>query len=98
MRSCLRSAFAALSLVATAAWAQAEPSFDLVIASGQVLDGSGNPAFRADVGISGDRITAVGDLSRARSTRRIDAAGKIVAPGFIDLHSHAYAPSGQGGA
>ena len=93
----IRFALAALSLAGVAAWAQPKPSFDLVIAGGQVLDGSGNPAFRADVGIIGERIAAVGDLSAASSARRIDASRKIVAPGFIDLHSHAFAPSGQGG-
>ena len=98
MRAFVRSALAALSLVAAGATAQPGRPFDLVIAGGQVLDGSGNPAFRADVGIVGDRIASVGDLSRARTARRIDASRKIVAPGFIDLHSHAYAPSGQGGA
>ena len=98
MRIVRRFALAALSLVAAAASAQPNQSFDLIFAGGQVLDGSGNPAFRADVGVNGDRITAVGDLSRARATRRIDASGKIVAPGFIDLHSHAFAPTGQKGA
>lgn len=97
MRKLLKSALAALSLVAAAAAAQPGRSFDLVIAGGQVLDGSGNPAFRADVGVTGDRIVAVGDLSRARSTRRIDASRKIVAPGFIDLHSHAFAWTGPKG-
>lgn len=58
---------------------------DLVIANGRVVDGSGAPWFRADVGIRGDRIVAVGDLSRAAAARRIDVQGKMVAPGFIDL-------------
>jgi dihydroorotase/N-acyl-D-amino-acid deacylase len=61
------------------------PSFDLVIAGGRVVDGTGAPWFRADVGIAGDRIAAVGDLSAARATRRIDAKGRLVAPGFIDM-------------
>ena len=90
-------AAAALGTVGPAALAQNAPSFDTVIAGGRVLDGSGNPAFRADVGIVGDRITAIGDLSRAISRKRIDATGKLVAPGFIDLHSHAYDPSGPDG-
>lgn len=94
MRIMLSCLLAALSLVAAGATAQSGRSFDVIIADGQVLDGSGNPAFRADVGISGDRITAVGDLSRARAHRRIDASRKIVTPGFIDLHSHAFAPTG----
>ena len=98
MRSLLKSALAALSLVAAAAVAQPNRPFDLVIAGGQVLDGSGNPAFRADVGVIGDKIAAVRDLSRAAAARRIDASGKLVAPGFIDIHSHAFAPSIEGGA
>ena len=61
------------------------PSFDLVIANGRVVDGTGAPWFRADVGITGDRITAIGNLARATAARRIDAAGQVVAPGFIDL-------------
>ncbi len=60
-------------------------TFDVVIANGRVVDGTGAPWFRADVGIIGDRITAVGNLSSARAARRIDAAGQVVAPGFIDL-------------
>ena len=60
-------------------------TFDVVIANGRVVDGTGAPWFRADVGITGDRITAIGNLSSARATTRIDAAGQVVAPGFIDL-------------
>ena len=57
----------------------------MVIANGRVVDGTGAPWFRADVGITGDRITAIGNLSSARAVTRIDAAGQVVAPGFIDL-------------
>ncbi len=63
----------------------APPGFDLVIANGRVVDGTGAPWFRADVGIVGDRITAIGNLSAAQTGARIDAAGQVVAPGFIDL-------------
>jgi N-acyl-D-aspartate/D-glutamate deacylase len=66
--------------------------YDVVIAGGHVLDGSGNPWMRADVGIRGDRIVAVGDLSAATADRVIDATGKTVTPGFIDIHSHAAGP------
>ncbi|PYQ54401.1 MAG: hypothetical protein DMF78_06025, partial [Acidobacteria bacterium] len=58
---------------------------DLVIAGGRVVDGTGAPWFRADVGLAGDRVVAVGDLSRAAARRRIDAADHVVAPGFIDM-------------
>jgi N-acyl-D-aspartate/D-glutamate deacylase len=63
--------------------------FDLLIRNGRVLDGHGNPWLRADVGVRGDRIAAVGDLSDRAATRTIDATGLYVAPGFIDTHSHA---------
>jgi len=72
-------------VVATIATAQ---EYDLVIRGGRVLDGSGNPFFYADVGVRGDRIVAVGDLSTTRSARFIDAAGKYVTPGFFAMHEH----------
>lgn len=65
------------------------PPFDLLIRGGTVLDGTGAPARRADVAVTGGRIAAVGDLAGAGARRVIDAAGLVVAPGFIDLHSHA---------
>jgi N-acyl-D-amino-acid deacylase len=68
---------------------QSPSSFDLLIVGGQVLDGTGNPSFRADVGIVGDRIVAIGDLGGHPAAREIDARGRTVTPGFIDLHSHA---------
>ena len=63
--------------------------FDIVIRNGRVLDGSGNPWFRADIAISGDRIGAIGHLPAATATTVIDAKDRFVAPGFIDVHSHA---------
>src|SRR5215470_11009995 len=59
--------------------------YDLIISGGRVVDGTGAPWFRADVGIKGDRIAAVGNLDKASAKRRVDAAGKYVAPGFIDM-------------
>src|ERR1700687_1434613 len=67
------------------AHAAAKPDFDLVLSNGRVVDGSGAPWFRADVGIRGDRIVAIGDLSRRTTARRIDVQNRMVAPGFIDL-------------
>ena len=61
---------------------------DLIIRNGQVIDGTGAPATAADVAIDGDRITAIGDLADAASTDEIDAAGQVVTPGFVDLHTH----------
>ncbi|MEX2271103.1 MAG: D-aminoacylase [Vicinamibacterales bacterium] len=63
--------------------------FDLLIVNARLLDGSGNPWRRADVGIRGDRVAAVGRLQGAPAARTIDAAGRLIAPGFIDVHSHA---------
>ena len=64
----------------------AQPTnYDLIIRGGMVLDGGGGEATRADVGITGDRIVAVGDLSAGRAGRVIDASGLVVAPGFIDV-------------
>ena len=60
---------------------------DIAIINGTVVDGTGAPGLRADVGITDDRIVAVGELSEA-AARSIDAAGRIVAPGFIDAHAH----------
>jgi N-acyl-D-amino-acid deacylase len=59
--------------------------FDLIFAGGRVVDGTGAPWFRADVGIRGDRIGVIGDLSRAPAKRRVDASRLAIAPGFIDM-------------
>jgi N-acyl-D-aspartate/D-glutamate deacylase len=61
---------------------------DLVITGGTVVDGTGAPARRADVAVDGDRITAVGAVDTTGAGRVIDAEGRIVTPGFVDLHSH----------
>lgn len=76
-----------LAAVATLAAREAAgaPPLDLVLANGRVVDGTGAPWFRADVGIRGDRIAAMGDLSKAPARQRIDVQGRIVAPGFIDM-------------
>jgi N-acyl-D-amino-acid deacylase len=61
------------------------PRFDVIIANGRVVDGTGAPWFRGDIGITGDRITAVGSLADATAGMRVDATNLVVSPGFIDL-------------
>ena len=61
--------------------------FDIVIRNGRIVDGSGNPWYYGDVGVRGDRIEAIDDLSAATATRVINARGKIVCPGFMDMHA-----------
>jgi N-acyl-D-amino-acid deacylase len=63
--------------------------YDLLIRNGMVVDGSGAPAFRADVAVKDGKFARVGDLSGTRAARVIDASGLVVAPGFIDVHTHA---------
>jgi N-acyl-D-amino-acid deacylase len=65
--------------------AQAPPDFDLVITNGHIIDGTGSPWYSGDIGIRDGRVAAIGNLSRAGRKRTIDAAGKVVAPGFIDM-------------
>jgi N-acyl-D-amino-acid deacylase len=61
---------------------------DWILRGGEVIDGSGRTRRRADVAIAGDRIAAVGTVAKRAGAREIDVAGKIVAPGFIDVHTH----------
>ena len=63
-------------------------TFDTTITGGTVVDGSGKDRYQADIGITDGKIAAIGDLSRAETGRTINAAGHVVVPGFIDMHSH----------
>ena len=82
------------ALLLTFAALQPSASYDLLIRNGRVLDGTGNPWFPADVAVKDGRIVAVGRLANAQATTVIDASGKYVTPGFIDIHSHADDGSG----
>src|SRR5262245_53381721 len=77
----------ALTILLLTSPIQAQAPYDLVIRCGKVVDGAGNPWFYADVGIRNGKIAAIGQISPS-TTKQIDASGLIVAPGFIDMHSH----------
>src|SRR5688572_29437861 len=77
-----------LFLASACARQVAQQPYDVLITGGSVLNGDGTPAVRADVGIRGGRIATIGDLRTAAATRRIEASGLTVAPGFIDIHNH----------
>jgi N-acyl-D-amino-acid deacylase len=70
------------------AWDKLFSMFDLLIRGGTVVDGTGRPGMEADVGINGSRVAAVGRLTADDARRTIDARGKLVLPGFVDLHTH----------
>jgi len=78
----------ALALLAVPGPAGAQ-DYDLILRGGRVVDGTGNPWFRADVALRGDRIAAVGDLGAATAAELIDVRDRLIVPGFIDTHSHA---------
>jgi len=66
--------------------------YDLLIEKGFIIDGTGNPWFKSDIGVIGDHVKSVGDLRDADAERRIDCRRLVVAPGFIDIHSHSDFP------
>ena len=79
---------ALLAVLSGAASAQV-PSFDIVITGGSLIDGSGQPARRADLAIRKGRIASIGKIPASQGLEAIDATGLVVAPGFIDVHTHA---------
>ena len=87
----MKTVVAAIGVALLLALPQSRPParYDLAIVGGRVLDGSGAPPRRADVAIVKDRIAAIGTIAVQDAREVIDAAGLIVAPGFIDVHTHA---------
>lgn len=79
----LLAAFSSVSVAAE------DIAFDTVIIGGSILDGTGSPMHRSDIGLREGRIAAIGDLQAASAKRRLSVAGLVVTPGFIDVHSHA---------
>ncbi|MEZ4851120.1 MAG: D-aminoacylase [Bacteroidia bacterium] len=77
------------SLTCTWVWAQKKSQpLDILITNARIIDGSGNPWFNGEVGIKDGQIVLVGDAKGMKANQKIDAKGKIVAPGFIDVHAH----------
>lgn len=81
--------FLALIGMFTGGMAGQAPQYDILLEGGRVLDGSGNPWFRADVAVNDGRIAAVGNIEASSARKVIDVTGKYISPGFIDIHSHA---------
>src|SRR6202140_1991863 len=76
---------AVIVLSCSSLWSAAPLSFDIVITNGHIIDGTGSPWYSGDIGIRNGKIAAIGNLAAAPRTRTIDAEGKVVAPGFIDM-------------
>ena len=75
----------ALVIVSMLLFTSQTPQYDLLIRNGRIVDGSGRPAYSADLAVKGDRIVKIGNLSQATATRVVDARGLVVSPGFIDM-------------
>jgi N-acyl-D-amino-acid deacylase len=82
------SVLAILLISAGAGQVEKAPAYDLVLRGGKVVDGTGNPWFHGDVAIAKDKIALVGSVPPGAGKREIDAKGLVVAPGFVDIHSH----------
>jgi N-acyl-D-amino-acid deacylase len=88
MRRALLSSLALVLLLASGSAACNRPAYDLLVAGGTIVDGTGSEPRRGDLAISGGRIVDIDDLSGARASQTIDASGLVIAPGFIDIHNH----------
>jgi len=86
--ACVLSLFFCTSLVSTQPPPKKDADYDLIIRHGKIVDGSGNPWHYGDVAVRGSKIAAMGRIVPGSAQREIDARGLIVAPGFIDIHSH----------
>lgn len=84
----VRAGVVLAALTGSAAVAQNEP-FDVLVRGGQIIDGTGRAPFAGDVALRGARVAAMGSLPQARARTIVDATGRYVTPGFIDVHSHA---------
>ncbi|HEY6185300.1 MAG TPA: D-aminoacylase [Terriglobales bacterium] len=85
MRGLLQVFIAAIFLSVSVLAASGQKSFDIVITNGHIIDGTGSPWYSGDIGIRDGKIAAIGNLSDSRRARTVDAKGKVVAPGFIDM-------------
>src|SRR5689334_6847902 len=87
MKRCFHLVAALIAFLVGFSLPASAAQYDLIIRNGKIVDGTGNPWFYGDVAIKSDRIAAVGAI-KGDATRAIDATGLVVAPGFVDMHSH----------
>src|SRR5580704_15242537 len=88
MQSLITSLAISLAMLVAVFVSAQEQRYDVLIRGGQIVDGTGSPRAAGDVAITGGRIAAIGRLPNATAARVIEAGGLVVAPGFIDLHTH----------
>ena len=84
----LRGGLLLFALVLAQTATAQSPPYDLLLRNARIVDGSGGQAYRGDVAISGDTIVGVAPMIEGRAARVIDVGGQVLAPGFIDVHTH----------